>query len=160
MPSILGLLHGKFATPHGGVWILTVVSAVIGIYGVPTASTTSPRSRMASNIGTFLVYGVTCLIAMVAFASRHDKHIVKHYVVPIIGTLMNVAMLLAVFYLGLVGSAAAKHDYIKALGAVVVWIIIGVVWVLANPKMRGTKLIDLNAPKRDVADAAPAEVKA
>ena len=29
-----------------------------------------------------------------------------------------------------------------------------------NPKMRGSKLIDTNAPKRDVADAAPAKVGA
>ena len=34
MPGILGLLHGKYATPHGGIWILTVVSALLGIYGV------------------------------------------------------------------------------------------------------------------------------
>ena len=33
MPSILGLLHGKFATPHGGIWILT------GALGRSSAST-------------------------------------------------------------------------------------------------------------------------
>src|SRR5581483_9367050 len=32
MPSILGLLHGRFATPHFGIWILVAVSAVIGAY--------------------------------------------------------------------------------------------------------------------------------
>ena len=29
---------------------------------------------LASNIGTFIVYGFTCIIAIVAFASRHDRH--------------------------------------------------------------------------------------
>ncbi len=32
MPGILGLLHGKFATPHGGIVVLTVLSAAIGVY--------------------------------------------------------------------------------------------------------------------------------
>ena len=71
---------------------------------------------------------------------------------------MNVAMLFAVLYLGMVGSAAVKHDYLKALGADVVWIIIGIVWVLLNPKMRGSKLVDASVPKRDAVDAAPASV--
>src|SRR6202142_3263919 len=34
MPSLLGLLHGKYATPHYGVIALTVVSAVLGGYAV------------------------------------------------------------------------------------------------------------------------------
>ena len=55
----------------------------------------------------------------------------------------------------MVGTAAVKHDYLKALGADVLWIIVGIVWVLLNPKMRGSKLVDTNVPKRDVADAAP-----
>jgi amino acid transporter len=150
MPSILSLLHGDFATPHGGIWILTGISALIGMYGVRNVDNLT-QITIASNVGTFLVYGFTCLIAIVAFASHRDKHIGKHYVVPALGALMNVAMLVAVIYLGLVGSQAVKHDYLKAVGADVVWIIIGVVWVMANPKMRGSKLIDPNTPKREVA---------
>ena len=47
MPGILGLLHGKFATPHGGIWILTGVSAADRRLRRPrrSTSTTSPRSR-------------------------------------------------------------------------------------------------------------------
>jgi amino acid transporter len=32
MPSVLGLLHGRFATPHGGILVLTLLSAAIGVY--------------------------------------------------------------------------------------------------------------------------------
>ena len=95
MPSILGLLHGDFATPHGGIWILTGISALIGIYAVdPYTVHPITQVTLASNTGTFLVYGATCMIAVIAFSHRHDKHIFKHYVVPVIGALMNVAMLL------------------------------------------------------------------
>src|SRR5712692_5998646 len=31
MPGILGLLHGEYATPHWGIWVLVAVSAVFGI---------------------------------------------------------------------------------------------------------------------------------
>jgi amino acid transporter len=148
MPSILSLLHGEFATPHGGIWVLTGISALIGMYGVRNVDNLT-QITIASNVGTFLVYGATCLIVIVAFASHRDRHIGKHYVVPAIGALMNVAMLGAVIYLGMVGLPAIKHDYLKAVGADVVWIIIGIVWVLANPKMRGSKLIDTNVPKRE-----------
>src|SRR5436190_9780074 len=30
MPELMGLLHGQYATPHMGVWVLVVVSAIIG----------------------------------------------------------------------------------------------------------------------------------
>ena len=37
VPGILGLLHGRYATPHYGVLALAGVSAVIGAYGVLSA---------------------------------------------------------------------------------------------------------------------------
>jgi len=150
MPAILGLLHGKFATPHGGVWILTAVSAALGIYGVnPDSVDNVTQITVASNTGTFLVYGFSCVIAIVAFAHRHDKHVVKHYVVPAIGALMNVVMLFAVVYLAFASGGATAHDAIISLLIVGVWIVIGVVWVVANPKMRGTKLLDKGTTQKE-----------
>src|SRR5216683_2712506 len=34
MPAVFGFLHGKFRTPHTAVIVLTVISAIIGSYGV------------------------------------------------------------------------------------------------------------------------------
>ena len=95
---------------------------------------------------------------MVAFASRHDKHIGKHYVIPIVGGLMNLAMLFAVSTSGWSARPRSSTTTSRRWAPTCVWIIIGVVWVMLNPKMRGSKLIDANVPKRDVADAAPASV--
>jgi APA family basic amino acid/polyamine antiporter len=155
MPAILGLLHGKFATPHGGVFILTIVAALLGIYGVnPDSVHNVTRITLASNVGTFLVYGFSCLIAITAFAHRHDKNIFKHYVIPALGTAMNVAMLLAVLYLAFASGGDTATDAIIALAIVGVWIVLGVVWVLANPAMRGTKLLDPNVDKIQVGTTA------
>jgi len=150
MPAILGLLHGKFATPHGGVWVLTAVSAALGIYGVnPASADNVTQITLASNFGTFMVYGFSCIIAITAFAHRHDKHVFKHYVIPAIGAAMNVVMLLAVLWQAFAGTASAKTDATIALIIVAVWIIAGVVWVALNPKQKGTKLLDRDAPKKE-----------
>src|SRR5581483_7115264 len=90
MPGILGLLHGKFATPHGGIIVLTALSAAIGVYcATPYNVDNITQVTIASNTGTFLVYGLSCVIAIVAFAHRHDRHVIKHYLVPGLGALMN-----------------------------------------------------------------------
>jgi amino acid transporter len=155
MPSILGLLHGKHATPHMGVWILVAVSAALGIYGVnPDSVHNVTRITLASNFGTFLVYGFSCLIAIVAFSHRHDRHWFKHYVVPGIGVLMNVSMLAAVFYLAFASGGDTAADAEIALGIVGVWVVIGVLWVAFNPAMRGTKLLDDSVPQASLGSTA------
>ena len=139
MPGILGLLHGKYATPHMGIWVLVAVSAVFGIYGVHTVDNLT-QITLASNTGTFLVYGATCLIALVAFASRHDRHVVKHYMIPGLGLLMNIGELLGVVYLALKAGGATADDAYKAIYIVIAWIVVGVIWVALNPRMRGSKM--------------------
>ena len=134
MPSILGLLHGEYATPHAGIWILVSLSAALGIFGAnPHQVDNLTQITLASNTGTFLVYGLTCIIAIVAFASRHDRHPVKHYLIPGVGALMNIAELLGVIYIAANGSGTTPGDAFKALGIVIVWCVIGVVWVVLNP---------------------------
>jgi amino acid transporter len=145
MPGILGLLHGKYATPHGGIWILTGLSALLGIYGVHNVDNLT-QITLASNTGTFLVYGLSCLVTIIAFASRHDKHFFKHFFVPGLGLLMNVAELLGIIYLSVKAGGSTQSDTIKALLVVVLWIILGLVWVLGNPRMRGTKLFHQPPP--------------
>lgn len=140
MPSILGLLHGKFATPHAGIWVLAAVSAAFGVYGVYSVDTVT-QITLASNFGTFLVYGMTCLIAIVAFASHKDRNVFKHYLVPGVGFLMNVAELVGIVYLAVSAGGPTATDAFIAIGMVAVWIVIGVAWVALNPAMRGAKMI-------------------
>jgi amino acid transporter len=149
VPSILGLLHGKFATPHAGIWVLVGVSALFGIYGVqPKQVDNITQITLASNAGTFFVYGFTCIVAIVAFSHRHDKHFVKHYFVPALGALMNIAMLVAIVVLALKAGGAAADDAYKALAIVAVWVVLGVVWLVANPAKRGHKVVDSTVQRR------------
>jgi basic amino acid/polyamine antiporter, APA family len=154
MPAVLGLLHGRFATPHGGVLILTIISAVLGVYGVnPANANNVTQITVASNTGTFLVYGFSCLIAITAFAHRNDRHLLKHYIVPSIGAVMNVVMLFAVVYLAFASGGATAKNAIISLGIVAVWIALGVAWVVLNPSKKGDRLILTDPPRRETVNA-------
>src|SRR4029077_16336051 len=134
MPGILGLLHGRFATPHGGIMVLTALSAAIGVYcATPYNVDNITQVTVASNTGTFLVYGMSCVIAIVAFASRHDRHVFKHFVIPALGAFMNVAMLFGVVYLAITAGGATSTDAYKSIAIVVGWILAGAIWVALNP---------------------------
>jgi hypothetical protein len=76
---------------------------------------------------------MTCLICVVAFASRHDKSKVKHIALPGLGLLMNVAELLGVVYLAVSGGGSGATDAIKAIIVVGVWAVAGIIWYTANP---------------------------
>jgi amino acid transporter len=142
MPGILGLLHGKFATPHGGIIVLTALSAAIGVYcATPYNVDNITQVTIASNTGTFLVYGLSCVITIIAFAHRHDKHVIKHYMVPGLGALMNLGELFGVVYLAVKAGGATSKDAYKSMAIVGIWIAIGAVWVLVNPAKRGHKVL-------------------
>ena len=157
MPSILGVLHGRFATPHAGIWILVVLSAALGIFGAnPHQVDNLVQITLASNTGTFLVYGLTCVIAIVAFASRHDRHPIKHYLVPGLGAFMNIAELVGVIYIALTGSGTTPGDAVKAIGVVVLWCLAGFLWVVLNPGRRHAKEIHLDRAATAASEPAPA----
>lgn len=146
MPSLLGLLHGRHATPHYGVLALTLISAVLGAYGVLSADNLL-QITLASNTGTFLVYGMTNAVALVAFSGRAERHLIKHVAVPLLGLVANLAMLLAVIVESLTSGGSTQTDTLIALALVLAWIVIGAGWLVANSA----------ANRRSLLTRAPAE---
>jgi len=74
---------------------------------------------LVSNFGTFLLYMLTCLVAIVAFREHHSFHGFKHMVVPVFGLIANLACML--FYLigpFTVSGMSWKEPYIALLVAV------------------------------------------
>lgn len=128
MPGLLGLLHGRFATPHVAVGVMVVVSAIIGMVGTLSVVTLTGIT-LASNFGTFVLYAITCLIAVNAFVGRKDFSFVKHAVVPILGFLANIAMLLTIFALGFIGGGDSQTESFIALGFAGVWLVASVLYV-------------------------------
>lgn len=133
VPSVLGALHHKYATPHTAVWIITIVSAIIGGIGVISV-TNLTAVTLISNIGTFVLYGLTNLIALVAFRRHPKRNPLTHIIVPVLGFLANLAMLLAVLYLGILGGGATQIASIAAILVSVVWLLIGIIYLNFNSK--------------------------
>ena len=83
---------------------------------------------LISNFGTFMLYMMTCAIAIVAFREHHSFNGFKHFVVPIFGFVANFCCML--FYLigpFFVTGMSKKEPYI-ALGVAALWGIYGVIY--------------------------------
>jgi basic amino acid/polyamine antiporter, APA family len=131
VPGILGMLHFRHATPHYGVIALALVSAVLGGYAVLSADNLL-QITLASNTGTFLVYGMTCALVLVAFGHEHKRSFIRHVVVPVLGLLANVAMLIGIVVMSVTAGGSTQTDTLIALGIVGVWILVGAVWLVLN----------------------------
>jgi hypothetical protein len=96
----------------------------IGIFN-PAVISKLPNSlvivTLVSNFGTFMLYMLTCITAMVAFHQHDSFHGFKHFVVPIFGLIANLLCML--FYIVgpfMVAGMSVKEPFI-ALGIVVLW---------------------------------------
>ena len=170
VPSHFGLLHGRTLSPHRAIWTLAIISAIIGCvtvaiylggttpaaldkhniwysFGIfsPETYASLPNTlvivTLVSNFGTFLLYMLTCFIAIVAFREHHSFHGFKHVVIPVFGLLANLACML--FYLigpFTVSGMSWKEPYI-ALGIAAVWGAYGLVYFRASSKKRGKEIL-------------------
>jgi len=165
VPSHFGLLHGRTLSPHRAIWSLAVLSAIIGIITVAVyLGGTTPAAldkhnfwysfgifspelyaklpntlvlvTLVSNFGTFMLYMMTCIIAIVAFKEHESFNGFKHFVVPIFGLLANLGCML--FYLigpFMVNGMSWKEPFI-ALGIAGAWGVYGLIYF----KTRSAKL--------------------
>jgi amino acid transporter len=140
VPSFLGFLHPKNATPHAGVLAITIASAVIGAFGVLSVVNLTAIT-LWSNIGTFILYGMTNLIALVAFLRHPQRNVLTHIVVPVLGAIANVAMLVAVLYLGILGGGDTQTAAMWSIIGTGVWLIIGVAYLFVQSTKTQRKII-------------------
>ncbi len=120
-----------------------------GIFS-PHAYTWLPNTfvtiSLISNFGTFLLYMVTCIIAIVAFREHHTFHGFKHVVVPVFGVVANLACML--FYL--VGSFTVPgmswHEPYIALAVCAVWGIWGLIYFAMKSKAKGKEVFLTQKP--------------
>ena len=128
LPVVFGFLHGKFRTPHVAVIVLTVISAAIGSYGVLNVNTLTQVTLM-SNIGTFLLYGMTCVTCIIAFAGVKGRGWFTTIVAPGLGALLNILMLIGVctfdIAAGNTSTFTETTDTIIALAVAAAWLVIG-----------------------------------
>ena len=99
-----------------------------------------PNSLLAitltSNFGTFILYGLSCLLCIVAYSERHDKNILMHYLIPGFGLVANLTCM--AFYLaGPFFNLGTKMEPLTALGISGVWGLYGAVYFIRSSKAKG-----------------------
>ncbi len=128
------------ALPHG----------IFSSFGYPSHATLAalPNSLLAitltSNFGTFILYGLSCLLCIIAYSERHDKKIVVHYLIPGFGLLANLTCM--AFYLaGPFFNLGTKMEPLTALGIAAAWGLYGAIYFLRSSKAKGkTVLLESN----------------
>jgi amino acid transporter len=141
MPVVFGFLHGRFRTPHVAVIVLTTLSAIIGAYGVLNIDNLT-QVELISNIGSFLLYGMTCIVCIIAFVGVAGRNVFSTVVAPLLGAVLNILMLLGVAYYDLFTQGPAyTHDTSIALGFALVWLVIGFGYLFIRKAVKGVPIL-------------------
>jgi len=145
LPSLFGRLHAKRGTPYLGVLVVTIVSAVIGAWGSLSIANLTAVT-MLSNIGTFILYGLTNAVAFFAFR-RESGSILTRRIVPNLGAAANIAMLLAIVWLGVLGGGVAQFAAFFGLAATGIWVIIGIAYFASNSRTASSPFLPFPGKK-------------
>jgi amino acid transporter len=99
-----------------------------------------PNSLLAltltSNFGTFILYGLSCLLCIIAYSERHDKNILMHYLIPGFGLIANLTCM-AFYVAGPFFNLGTKMEPLTALGISAVWGLYGAVYFIRSSKAKG-----------------------
>jgi basic amino acid/polyamine antiporter, APA family len=101
---------------------------------------------LISNFGTFLLYMMSCIVAMVAFHEHHLHNPIKHLLIPGFGLIANLGCM--IFYLVgplSVPGMSPKEPFI-ALGFCAVWGIYGAIYFMMRSKKLGRTMMVTKPP--------------
>lgn len=137
-PEPLGKMNTRYGTPAIGVWVLTAVSASIGAFGVLSLRNLT-AIVLLSNFGTFLLYGVTCIVTIIAL-SKERRSVLSRYVIPIAGLTANLVMLGAVVWLGFIGGSDTQWAAFFAIVTTGIWMLLGLGYFVINSRSRESRI--------------------
>ncbi len=103
-----------------------------------------PNSLLAltltSNFGTFILYGLSCFLCMVAYHKRPDHKLLRHTLIPAFGLIANLTCM--AFYLaGPFFNLGTKMEPLTALGISAIWGIYGAIYFLRSSKASGKSVL-------------------
>ncbi len=100
---------------------------------------------LISNFGTFLLYGLTNIVCIVAFREHESFHGFKHVVVPVFGAIANFACL-AFYVIGPLEGLGSVKEPLLAVGISIVWAVYGAIYFIRNSKKKGKSTILVAKP--------------
>jgi APA family basic amino acid/polyamine antiporter len=131
------------ALPHN-VWYS------FGLWGHDFAAKVPQSSvvvTLVSNFGTFLLYMMTCIVAIVAFREHHTFSGFKHMFIPLFGVAANLMCML--FYLigPFMVNGMSWHEPYVALAICAIWGIYGLIY-FKNASAKKGKEIYVSSPQK------------
>jgi len=97
---------------------------------------------LASNFGTFLLYGLSCITCLVCFHNHPQFKVVRHLLIPVFGVLANLGCM-AFYLIGPFMGYGTKMEPLLALGIALVWAIYGgIYFTRASRRMGRTTLVE------------------
>src|SRR5580693_2346267 len=102
--------------PHN-IWYAMGMSSNASLSALPNGLL---LVTLTSNFGTFLLYGLTNIVCIVAYSERHEFHGFKHMVVPVFGAIANFACL-AFYIIGPLEGLGSVKEPLFAVILSLVW---------------------------------------
>jgi amino acid transporter len=101
--------------------------------------------ELSSNFGTFLLYGLSCLVCMVAYHKHPNFRFIRHMGIPMFGLLANL-ICMGFYLVGPFMGFGTKAEPYVALGVAAVWGIYGAIYFTIASKKKGkTTLVTVRA---------------
>ncbi|HTW60390.1 MAG TPA: APC family permease [Terracidiphilus sp.] len=141
----ISLLFGDAGAPTDAT-IAALPHGLFSSWGYPSHDTLAalPNSlltmTLTSNFGTFILYGLSCLLCIVAFHKRPDYSPIKHLLIPGFGLLANLTCM-AFYLIGPVFNLGTLKEPLLALGISAVWGIYGAIYFIRSSKKKGKSIL-------------------
>jgi amino acid transporter len=91
---------------------------------------------LTSNFGTFILYGLSCCLCIMAYHKRHDYNVVRHLLIPGFGLLANVVCM-AFYLISPIFGLGTFKEPLLALGISAVWGAYGAIYFIRSSKVKG-----------------------
>jgi amino acid transporter len=127
--------------PHN-IWYALGMSSNASLASLPNGLL---LVTLTSNFGTFLLYGLTNIVCIVAYQERHEFHGLKHMVIPVFGAVANFACL-AFYIIGPLEGLGSVKEPLIAVALSVIWGVYGAIYFMRNSKKRGKETILVTKP--------------
>ncbi|HTB21243.1 MAG TPA: amino acid permease [bacterium] len=142
LPEFLAFLHPKNKTPHTVIGVLVVISCIIAGIGVQSVDGLTGIT-LASNFGTFILYGLVCIWTFIAYKDRPDFSVLKHLLVPLGGLILNTLMCAGILYLNMTGTPDNKIEAEICFYIAGGWALLSFVYIMVTTvhKNYGLKMV-------------------
>ena len=109
---------------------------------------------LASNFGTFLLYGLSCIICMVGYHNHPNFKPIRHFAIPLFGVVANLTCM-AFYLIGPFMGYGTPKEPLIALGIALVWAIYGGIYFMKTSKSTWPNYADQQQGGRSLGTVRP-----